>query len=487
MAEALCSGLAVITTAWGGQTDFCTPETSWLIDYRFERAETHFEVSDSVWAEPDEAHLAQLMREVHDAPPQLRSQRILAGQRSLAENHQWRHVAQRMVAAARDWSVADSGRSPRIAWVSTWNVRCGIAAYSRHLVNAMPERVAVLAAHSAELIEADGDNVSRCWSPGEDDDLSGLAAEIEARQSDTVVVQFNYGFFEFTRLASFLTRQCEAGRVVVVVVHATQDPEHVPHKRLASLADALRACARVLVHSPLDMNRLKKLGVDAVALFPHGVVDFQAPPPRRRILRPWVLGSYGFALPHKGLVQLVEAFALLRQRGRRVHLKLWNAAYPVAESQATIDEVNAAVSRLGLEQAVSFDTAYAEDAESLQRLASADLLVFPYQRTGESSSAAVRMGLASQRPVAVTPLDIFDDVRGATHALPGVTPHDMAEGLDQLMARLESGDQQTGLIAAAAETWRAEHGYCRLGQRMYRMLCALRMDSLRAVPVTLTP
>ncbi|MDD2846444.1 MAG: glycosyltransferase, partial [Rhodoferax sp.] len=42
MAEAILSGLSVITTNWSGQTDFCTEENSWLIDYDFQRAQSHF-------------------------------------------------------------------------------------------------------------------------------------------------------------------------------------------------------------------------------------------------------------------------------------------------------------------------------------------------------------------------------------------------------------------------------------------------------------
>ena len=40
MAEAMWLGLPVLTTAYGGQADFCTPETSWLIDFRWAPAQT---------------------------------------------------------------------------------------------------------------------------------------------------------------------------------------------------------------------------------------------------------------------------------------------------------------------------------------------------------------------------------------------------------------------------------------------------------------
>jgi O-antigen biosynthesis alpha-1,2-mannosyltransferase len=50
MAEAMLSGLPVITTAWSGQVDFCDEETAWLVDYDFEPAQSHFELFSSVWA-----------------------------------------------------------------------------------------------------------------------------------------------------------------------------------------------------------------------------------------------------------------------------------------------------------------------------------------------------------------------------------------------------------------------------------------------------
>ena len=48
MAEAMLFDLPVITTGYGGQSDFCTDETAWLIDYSFAYAKTHMKLSDSI-------------------------------------------------------------------------------------------------------------------------------------------------------------------------------------------------------------------------------------------------------------------------------------------------------------------------------------------------------------------------------------------------------------------------------------------------------
>ena len=38
--EAMSLGLPVITTAWGGQKDFCNDSICWLVDYKFSKSQT---------------------------------------------------------------------------------------------------------------------------------------------------------------------------------------------------------------------------------------------------------------------------------------------------------------------------------------------------------------------------------------------------------------------------------------------------------------
>ncbi len=475
MAEAMLSGLAVITTGWSGQTDFCTPNTAWLIDYSFARAKTHFGISASVWAEPDEKHLADLMRDVYLMPENLRQTRIQAGQQLLNEKFRWVDVAARMVDAANQWSEGAAISAPSIGWVTTWNTRCGIATYSEHLIKNMQSHVSILAAHTATKTVEDASNVMRCWSAGDDDALVSLSLQVEAQALDTLVVQFNYGFFDLPTFSNFLEDQIDKGLIVVVVMHATNDPIHVPHKKLSLLASALKRCHRVLVHSPHDMNRLKKLGViENVALFPHGLVDYVPPSNiRHEKGRDFVVASYGFFLPHKGLLELIDTIAILRKQGIQVRLEMVNAEYPAVESKNIIAQAKEKIQNLHVDELVSICTDYLTDEESLTRLAKADLIVFPYQITGESASGAVRYGLASGSPVAVTPLDIFDDVGQAVHVLPGTTPADIADGIALLANHLVNVDELSRKKEDQIESWRAEHRYSNVGLRLNQMLIAL--------------
>lgn len=477
-AEAMLSGIPVITTNWGGQLDFCNAGNSWLVDYHFERARTHFGLWASAWARVDVASLAQAMRDAHRTDPQVRAEMAGRGRAQLLARHQWKHVAQRLTAAAATLPNA-SRHDPRIGWISSWHSKCGIAGYSQHLVNSIDAEVTVFA--PVNEIPLIGKDVSiRCWrQTKENSDLWRIYNHPKAKDIDCFVIQFNYGFFNHADLSRFITQVKSSGRTVVICLHSTVDPSNVAdieNYGLAWLAPALAQCDRVLVHSCDDLNRLKMLGlVENVSLFPHGVVCRQTGGtiegrggsnlPR--------IATYGFALPHKGLPETIEALRLLHDRGHKVRLRMVNAEYPISISSQLIASLKDRIQDLGLAEHVEMHNRFLPDDDSFALLSECDLLFFPYQSTGESSSAAVRYGLATERPVAVTPLAIFGDVEGATFRLGGTQPGDLADGIAKVLEAIVSGTPEARAVAANAQKWRAEHDYRAVANRLFNMCKAL--------------
>ncbi|MBZ9922868.1 glycosyltransferase, partial [Mesorhizobium sp. BR1-1-7] len=271
--------------------------------------------------------------------------------------------------------------------------------------------------------------------------------------------------------------------VVVLTMHSTQDHPSTPNKRLKDISKTLSSCHRILVHSVADMNRLKDIGLgDNVTLFPHGLIENSAAPreeARGDARGPYLLASYGFFLPHKGLHTLIRAVGLLRKDGVDVRLRMVNAEYAIPQSRQLIDEARELITNLGLDLHVELHTEFLEDQASLELLTEADLIVFPYEDTGESSSAAVRHGIAAERPVAVTPLPIFDDVREAVFELPGHDAESVSVGIRNLLAELAMNSELARQKATDAERWRAAHQQKRLSARLERMLKALHVKHHR--------
>ncbi|WP_210328282.1 glycosyltransferase [Mesorhizobium caraganae] len=475
MAEAMMSGLPVITTAWGGQLDFCKPEIAWLVDYQFERTQTHFGLSDSVWATADIHHLADTMRGAFKFPKEELRQRAALGRNKLLREFRWAGVAQRLVEGAGRSLAGTKRTEPSIGWMSTWKKTCGIAGYSEHLL-AEFSKMPIIFGTIDSAINVPGENIIRCWSEG--GNLDEVSRASQENGIDVLVVQFNYAFFEFAEFSRFIKEQIASGMIVVVVLHSTYDNSLTPDKKLIFISEALSSCHRILVHSVDDMNRLKDVGlVDNVTLFPHGLIEMSQGARRhkshRASSRSYVLASYGFFLPHKGLHTLIRAVGLLRKNGVDVKLRMVNAEYANPQSRQLIDQALELINDLELVPHVELHTKFLDDQESLTLLADADLIVFPYENTGESSSAAVRHGIAAKRPVAVTPLPIFDDVREAVFELPGHDPDSISLGIRNLLSELSTNSHSARQKASDAERWRASHQQKRLSARLEGMLKAL--------------
>jgi O-antigen biosynthesis alpha-1,2-mannosyltransferase len=479
MAEAMLSGLPVITTAWGGQLDFCNVGNSWMVDFQFERAQTHFGLYSTAWAKIDVNALSSALEQAHGSSLNHLKEKAGVGREYLLENYTWSRVIDRAMDAVREWQAPKADPELRIGWISSWNTKCGIATYSKHLLSAAPSTVVKVIApnlNGATVVDAGDDGCARLWNQGKGNTRLDLVSDyVNEHSLNVLVVQFNYGFYDFHDLERFLEREIASGRVVVIVMHSTVDPfDAGDNWNLRQLRRVLGNCHRLLVHSVPDLNRLKALGlVDNVALFPHGVLSYPSAQLALDSQRLPTVASYGFCLPHKGLVELVHAIALLKQQGTPHRLRLVNAEYPADTSRQLITQLRQLIVKLDLSDLVELHTDFLEDAESLALLSGADLVLFPYQETGESASGAVRYGLATARPVAVTPLAIFDDVRDAVFRLPGTTPQDIAKGIAQCVRDISENAESARLIESRAQVWREQHAYSVVSTRLVNICKAL--------------
>ena len=361
----------------------------------------------------------------------------------------------------------------RLGLVSTWGTKCGVAAYSKLLMQGIPLQLAVFAPYSELLVAPDEAFVRRCWTPGEVDDLVSLEESIKESGVTTVLFQVHYGFFNFDALSKLIKSLSEVHISTSIQLHSTADPpEHILPKKLKTLADGLNSCVNVFVLSEIDVERLRNIGVSAnVRLMPLGVN--RAKPkevPYARAEADFVIASYGFVLPHKGIHELIRAVATLIPVIPSLKLLLVNAEYPIPDSRLLLQEAKDLVGKFGMADSVTFVTDYLTDEESIGYLSKADLVVFPYQQTTEPASAAVRLGIASGVPVAVTPIDIFDDVGRIVHILPGMNVDGIAKGLLSLRNDIVAKTPVIETVRRNCAQWLKIHDYGNLSRHLYSMI-----------------
>jgi glycosyltransferase involved in cell wall biosynthesis len=443
VAEAMLARIPVIVTGYSGLTEFCNDKTALLIDYKLAPSRSHFNVKGAKWAEPDEAHLRERMRTVYENPmsPALR-EKVDAAESAVRSDFTWDRVVGNALSFVR--LVESRAKQPiNIGMVTTWNSACGIAEYSRYLIEGSPDGLvnwSIFAQESDEIITESGLEITRCWRGLPENDLSRLLEEIQRRRVEVVHFQFNFGFFELGEFGRAIYCLKTAGLPVLITFHSTQDTVLDRHKlSLGEIAHSLKLVDRIFVHSEADRERLASWGIRAnVTRLPHGFPHFEhssKEQARRRlgISAIPVISTFGFLLPHKGLLELIESLSICKQKYPDLLLLALTALYPAEQSERYHQLCRQRIAEWSLDANCDIVTRFLSPEEIGARLQAADVIVLPYHHTKESSSAAVRFPLASGRPVITTKQAIFDDIAAEVYQIDNSSPQAIAQAVLRLL------------------------------------------------------
>jgi glycosyltransferase involved in cell wall biosynthesis len=469
VAEAMLLGVPVIATATTGLAELCTDETALVVPAVEAPARTHVSVPGSMWTEPDGSALRSHLRAVYEAPDErATAARVEAARQLVATLFSWPAVAdrwQQLIDRARD-----GAHIPHVAWVSPWNSRCGIAEYSRYLVEGLDRDtvVHIFGELGAEIVDWSAEEgVVRPWRDRTDPDLGALERALLDSEADVVHVQFNFGFFELEQLARLFDALLADHRAVVVTLHATYEPTVDGRViSLRSIAGTLARVNRIVVHQQADAERLAGYGIAGNV----DVVPMGAPvgglPPRdevRRALRLGdrpIIGTFGFVLPHKGTKELITAMAEVQEHHPDSLLLAMSALHPDPSSQQYLDECRREIERLGLEGSVVLVTEFLPEVEARTLLSAADLIALPYQDSPEGASAALRFVIGLGCPVLTTSIPIFADAADVTVQVPDPSPASLAKSILDLLGDDEHRAAVARRCASFAEqvSWSAVTG-----------------------------
>ena len=459
--DAMKRGVPVITTGYGGQIDFCNKDNSLLVEFEFQYSSSHVasQISPgmSVWAEPSQRHLTSLLRKAFEMPLEERA-KMSEVARKTASYHSWKKSTHRIISAGEkieqyEKEVKNKKNKP-IIWVTPWNSRCGIATYSRNLSKRFhEENFLVFSDIEKEAMMTDESFVFRLWKRSDNNSasLKAIIEQILALKPRSVVIQHQTGLFGIDWIFEILVACQKVGADSFLDLHNPREIFRYFEGGVIELKQILRFTTRIFVHSLSDLNLFRELGkINNVTLFPIGIFGAEDKEKPEEVTQ-WldklpknnkIIASYGFLLPHKGISKLVKGFSELCRKRNDVHLLLVNALQYKLESMEEKRAIERLIVNLGLSQKVIQVHEFLSDGATLALLKRADIIAFPYQKSEESSSGAVKMGLAAKRPVIVTPLQIFEDLPQKIVArFDGFTESDIAEGLNRLLSNRREMDR----------------------------------------------
>lgn len=382
-----------------------------------------------------------------------------------------------VVASARQMPLPDFGQairraeeSPaRVAILSTFGIRCGIAEYASYfaeglleegttvlmLANLVAEQEAAPSSFAPSLASVE---VERVWLYDQEARTSGRVDTIKvlqllrSRSITYLNVQYHRAFFSESLLLDLLAAAVATTTGVSVTLHNSNSAS-------ADLVDALgRLDVTVLVHNLSEETRLRAAGIRRTQFLPQGVRSPQgnAPTsPHVTDVQP-IISTFGFLRPHKGLLELISALGILRRVFPGIRLHAQTALYPSRDSTDYLDQVMSRIAELRLDKHVAIDSAFVPIDEAVRRLAESDAIVLPYSISDEGSSAAAAAALAARRPMVVTGARIFDEIRHAVYTAGDNTPLVLAVAVASVVsnAPLHAYLQSLASRAASDRNWR---------------------------------
>ena len=470
-AEAMAAGLPLITSAVGGHRDFAGPDTALLIEGRIVPSASHLAEPGSLWFEPDRAGLVAALRLIAERCPET-AQRAARARDSVLRALDPDRFARRLrdtVASLLEAARPEAAR--RIAILTTWGVRCGIAEYARQLVDGRPAGFRAALAILADRRAAPADGVHPVWDCGSAFDPDATARAIVSHDPHILMIQHQPGLMAWPALARLLADPRTSDRTVSVTLHNTRHLWMIDPAERRTVLASLATVARVIVHGADDLDRFRTEGFENVVMIPQGA---PAPPPvaaafvARDPAGRAVIGTYGFLLPQKGFFGLLDAFRLILDKRPDARLRMVTAFYD-ANSAPLAAALGAHADALGIAASVDWHTSFLPHDESMTLLTGCDVIVMPYEATLEASSAALRTTLSSLRPVAVTPIEIFREAADAVFVLSGGGKEAIRDGVEALL------DDPGGCEALVARQlrWLQGRDWDRIARRTFSMLDGL--------------
>ncbi len=323
----------------------------------------------------------------------------------------------------------------RIGLVSTYPPKhCGLATFAAALESALRQ-----SGHRVDIVRInDGDNrgeTDAIRGSGETDAnhgsgetdanhgsvaaelVNGVAASITLvadvlSRCDVAIVQHEYGIYggaDGDEVLSLLELLGARGVPTIVVLHTV--PLH-PTAHQRSVLEAVAGMAdRLVVMTATAHDRLVgSYSVDdtIVVTIPHGA---SVPSPvlvnefgPRRSDRPELL-TWGLLGPGKGIEHTIDALALLDDIGLRPRYTIAGVTHPKVFAAHGDEYRHSLIQRsfaMGVAGTVSFDDTYRNLAQLTRFVASASVVVLPYDSRDQVTSGVLVDAIAAGRPVIAT-------------------------------------------------------------------------------------
>jgi polysaccharide biosynthesis protein PslF len=326
---------------------------------------------------------------------------------------------------------------------------CGLATFSAALAAGLSARGADVGV--VRIADENASADSRVVAELVNGSAPSVVSAAEAlNNSDIAVIQHEYGIYggpdgdEVVEILKNLT-------VPSIVVAHTVLKDPTPHQR-SVLNEVLELADQVVVMSEAARTRLiDGFTVDRrkVSIIPHGAA-LPTGVALKRGGRPVIL-TWGLLGPGKGIERVIDAMPELKGLAQRPRYVVAGRTHPkvlAAQGEAYREGLIAQAQRLGVADAVSFDSAYRTPSQLTELMQSASVVVLPYDSKDQVTSGVLVDSVASGRPIVATAFPHAVELLGSGAGT--VVGHDDPGAMAAALRRTLTDPRAAGTMASEA-------------------------------------
>lgn len=314
---------------------------------------------------------------------------------------------------------------PKIAFISVYNTKCGIATYNAQLIKELNKYVDIRVfaeyaddSHSENII-GDEPFVIRCWDRDEHPKLK-LIKLVDDWKPDLIHFGHEYGFFAkahfFTSLVSWFKSR---NYPVVATMHSIY--EH----RDKTVQEANGQI--IIAHTTNGKKCLTDKGIDEsqICVIPHGSNIFKGTHEAPELIEPlwntWyndhVIFQPGFLFDYKGHLRMLRIIAKLKEKYPDIHYIIQGSENPknMQEHERLFMKLVNKCAELNIEENVTINRGFVSENVLMSFLRTCKVCVLPYASHPEhdvySTSGIARIVCGTQIPLVTSTVHLFDDVK----------------------------------------------------------------------------
>jgi len=324
-----------------------------------------------------------------------------------------------------------------IALITPWNKECGIANYSRDLVDN-------LLCTTTVFCEKDNDpeycnskvKVIPSWT-NRDTNYSSLVELLKKNKVDIAHVQYNHDLMNAGQLKLFGNELKEAGIRSIMTLHSSKGGVDIYGKHFDQMIVHSDVSAKDIIGSNTLEEQVKIIPIGSGKVYANKSKKIACIEKHIDYNRP-IVSNFGFFLPQKGIKEQIRALSLLKTKYNNILLLVICAIHKSNEkvSQEYYAECKDLANELNLKDNIIFITDYIPLEESINYLQCSDVIVLPYiNSAAQATSSAGRTVLSCGRPVIVTDVEIFSDL---TDIVPKIEPRNVDALVEKIIELLEN-------------------------------------------------